>query len=175
MWLISVHINSFLFFFSLILFTFIFTSYRNYWILLMGRAIGGLAIGMLHFLIPLYINDIVPIHQKSLCHSIMQLQFVLGILSQYILSKYCIGREPQKRQQRPWIVNHIQNRLKFYCVGCVWNLNCVRALKCGCVVCTWMCLLEKEKKNNQNVVYLFSDKWHCKCGHEFEWIMLLAN
>lgn len=59
----------------------------NYWIFLTSRGIGGLAIGTLHFLIPLYINDIVPDDQKPLCHSIMQVQFVLGILSQYILSK----------------------------------------------------------------------------------------
>lgn len=57
-------------------------------IFLLGHGIGGLAIGTLHFLIPLYVNDIVPDHQKPLCHSIMQLQFVFGILSQYILRKY---------------------------------------------------------------------------------------
>lgn len=65
--------------------SFIFSD--NYWASLAGRGIAGLAIGTLHFLIPLYINDIVPVDQKPLCHSIMQVQFVLGILSQYILSK----------------------------------------------------------------------------------------
>lgn len=64
----------------------------NYWLFLLGRGIGGLAIGMLHFLIPFYINDMVPANMKSLCRSIMQFQFVLGILSQYILSKYCWQR-----------------------------------------------------------------------------------
>ncbi|XP_055323915.1 uncharacterized protein LOC129578805 [Sitodiplosis mosellana] len=61
---------------------------ENYLIFLVGRGIGGLAVGTLHFLIPLYIFDIVPVHQQPLCHSIMQLQFVLGILSQYILSLF---------------------------------------------------------------------------------------
>lgn len=60
----------------------------NYFVFLTGRSIAGLAIGTLHFLIPLYINDIIPAHQKTSCHSMMQLQFVLGIVTQYVLSKY---------------------------------------------------------------------------------------
>lgn len=62
----------------------------DYWILLGARFIGGIAIGMQHLLITIYINDIVCAHQKQLCFSILQLQFVSGVVFQYILSKLTI-------------------------------------------------------------------------------------
>lgn len=65
-------------------------------IFLAGRSIGGLAIGTMHFLIPLYINEIVPAHQKTSCHSMLQLQFVLGVLAQYVLSKCTLIEQIKK-------------------------------------------------------------------------------
>lgn len=64
----------------------IFSEY--YWCMLIGRGLGGLSVGALHLLIPMYINDIASAEQKPLYHTIVQLQFVIGILSQYILSEY---------------------------------------------------------------------------------------
>lgn len=59
-----------------------------YWCMLIGRGLGGISVGALHLLIPMYINDIANAEQKPLYHNIVQLQFVIGILSQYILSEY---------------------------------------------------------------------------------------
>lgn len=56
--------------------------------MLIGRGVGGIAVGALHLLIPMYINDIASVEQKPLYHTIVQLQFVVGILSQYILSEW---------------------------------------------------------------------------------------
>lgn len=68
---------------------FFFVFSENYVPTVIGRGVGGLSIGIHWILIPIYINDVVHVHQKPLCYSIMQLQFVFGILSQYILfSKY---------------------------------------------------------------------------------------
>lgn len=58
-----------------------------YWCVLIGRGLGGISVGALHLLIPMYINDIASAEQKPLYHTIAQLQFVIGILSQYILSE----------------------------------------------------------------------------------------
>lgn len=59
----------------------------KYWILLVSRCFGGAAVGIVQFVVPLYINDFISVDQKALCHSIMQFQFVLGVLVQHILRK----------------------------------------------------------------------------------------
>lgn len=64
-----------------------------YWCMLIGRGLGGISVGALHLLIPMYINDIASAEQKPLYHTIAQLQFVIGILSQYILSEYYCRRD----------------------------------------------------------------------------------
>lgn len=54
---------------------------------MIGRGLGGISVGALHFLIPMYINDIASVEQRPLYNTIAQLQFIFGIWSQYILSK----------------------------------------------------------------------------------------
>lgn len=106
----------------------------NYWLFLLGRGIGGLAIGMLHFLIPFYINDMVPANMKSLCRSIMQFQFVLGILSQYILSKYCYGEGHvlfcRKKLKLPQRINHSKSiEIVFFFCNANDTLSCHDVVK----------------------------------------------
>lgn len=58
-----------------------------YWNLLIGRGLAGIAIGIIHFLVPLYIDEIATAEQKRTFNSITQMQFVLGILSQFVLGE----------------------------------------------------------------------------------------
>jgi len=59
-----------------------------YWNLLIGRGMAGIAIGAIHFLVPLYIDDISTPDQKSTFNCVTQMQFAFGILSQFVLGYF---------------------------------------------------------------------------------------
>jgi len=59
----------------------------NYLFLLYGRLLGGFAIGIIHYLIPIYINDIATPDNKQSVEYIIFIQFASGILTQYLYGK----------------------------------------------------------------------------------------
>lgn len=60
---------------------------ESYWCLLIGRGMAGIAIGAIHFLVPIYINDISTSEHKSMFNCLIQMQFAFGILTQYSLGE----------------------------------------------------------------------------------------
>lgn len=61
-----------------------------YWNLLIARGLAGIAVGIIHFLIPIYIDDISTAEQKPTFNCIIQMQFAFGILSQFVLGEFSI-------------------------------------------------------------------------------------
>lgn len=58
-----------------------FSTY--FWLILSGRFIGGLAVGAIHFLTPLYMSDIRTSDQKAIMNFMLHTQFALGIFVQF--------------------------------------------------------------------------------------------
>lgn len=65
----------------------------NYFILIVGRALLGIAIGIGSFTAPLYLAEIAPQKIRGILVSLNQLTITIGILSAYIVDYYCAESE----------------------------------------------------------------------------------
>lgn len=61
--------------------------YDNFWTFVASRFSAGIAVGVTHFLLPVYVQEIASVHLKPILLNILYVQFAFGILVQYFVGK----------------------------------------------------------------------------------------
>lgn len=77
-------LTSFIFFVG----TFFVSSFASYNLILLGRIVQGLAVGIVSMLVPLYLSEISPTEKRGQIVSLNQLFIVLGVFSSYIVNYF---------------------------------------------------------------------------------------
>ncbi len=63
----------------------VMTAAPSFWVLIVGRAIVGLAIGIASMTVPLYVSELAPPHLRGMLVSVNQLLITIGIVIAYIV------------------------------------------------------------------------------------------
>lgn len=93
--------------------TLIIATADTYSQLLWGRCIGGLALGLVSVVSPLYLGETAPPHYRGRCVSLFQLFIALGILCAYITA---VAFAPEQRWRPLFVIGAVPALLQFIAI-----------------------------------------------------------